>query len=126
MEQKKTDINSIIGFVLLGAIALWWIYSNQPTPEELEKQKTERIQDSIKNVQQQTITNISNDVAPVQIVSDSIAQLQAQTALGSFANSASLNANETTVIENDLLKLTISNKGGQIKEALLKNYNTYD
>jgi YidC/Oxa1 family membrane protein insertase len=29
-------------------------------------------------------------------------------------------------LENDLLKLIISNKGGQIKEALLKNYVTYD
>jgi YidC/Oxa1 family membrane protein insertase len=126
MEQKKTDINSIIGFVLLGAIALWWIYSQQPTPEELEKQKIERVQDSIRNLQQQIVSPISNKIAPVEVVSDSIAQMQAQNELGSFASSASVNANETTVIENDLLKLTISNKGGQIKEALLKNYSTYD
>jgi hypothetical protein len=33
MEEKKFDINSLIGFVLLGAIVLWWMYSNQPTPE---------------------------------------------------------------------------------------------
>jgi YidC/Oxa1 family membrane protein insertase len=39
MEEKKFDINSLIGFVLLGAIILWWMYSNQPTPEELEAEK---------------------------------------------------------------------------------------
>ena len=37
MEQKKFDINSLIGFILLGAIGMYWIYTNQPTPEELEK-----------------------------------------------------------------------------------------
>ena len=48
--------------------------------------------------------------------------------LGLFAFSANYaNAGAAeTVLENDLLKLTISNKGGQIKEALLKNYVTYD
>ena len=126
MEQKKTDVNSIIGFILLGAIALWWVYSTQPTPEELEKQKTERIQDSINNIQQQTKLEVSNTTAPVNVVSDSIAQLQAKNELGAFANSATVNSNGTTVIENDLLKLTILNKGGQIIEAHLKKFNTYD
>jgi|TARA_B110000037_G_scaffold27593_1_gene32597 YidC/Oxa1 family membrane protein insertase len=126
MEQKKTDINSIIGFILLGAIALWWVYSTQPTPEELEKQKTERIQDSINKVQQQKKSIRTNQAAPIQVVSDSIAQLAAKNELGLFANSSFVNSNETTVIENNLLKLTILNKGGQIKEALLKNFNTYD
>ena len=126
MEQKKTDINSIIGFIFLGAIALWWVYSTQPTPEELEKQKTERIQDSINKVQQQKKSIRTNQAAPIQVVSDSIAQLAAKNELGLFANSSFVNSNETTVIENNLLKLTILNKGGQIKEALLKNFNTYD
>ena len=119
MEQKKTDINSIIGFILLGAIALWWVYSTQPTPEELEKQKTERIQDSINKVQQQKKSIRTNQAAPIQVVSDSIAQLAAKNELGLFANSSFVNSNETTVIENNLLKLTILNKGGQIKEACL-------
>ncbi len=52
MEEKKFDINSLIGFVLLGAIMIWYFYTNQPTPEELAKQKTERTQDSIQQSQQ--------------------------------------------------------------------------
>lgn len=126
MEQKKTDVNSIIGFILLGAIALWWIYSNQPTPEELEKQKTERIQDSINAIQKQTIPTKIIENSTFEVVSDSIAQINAKNELGAFAASALINSTETTVIENELLKLTIANKGGQIIEALLKNYNTYD
>ena len=32
MEEKKIDIQSIIGFILIGGILLWMLYNN--TPEE--------------------------------------------------------------------------------------------
>ena len=126
MEQKKFDINSLIGFILLGAIGMYWIYTNQPTPEELEKAKTERIQDSINKVQQESFIPVAEAQKTIEVVSDSINLLNAQNNLGSFANSAAISSETTTVIENEFLKLTIANKGGQIKEAYLKNYNTYD
>ena len=44
MEEKKFDLNSAIGFVLLGAIMLWYLYSNQPTPEELQEQEAKKEQ----------------------------------------------------------------------------------
>ena len=124
MEQKKFDPNSLIGFVLLGAIALWWMYSNQPTPEELEQQKTERIQDSINAIQKTIVNPVTDKI--IEEVPDSIAQVRAQNELGVFAQSASVSAGGTTVIENAVLKLTIANKGGQIIEAHLKEFNTYD
>jgi len=34
MEEKKIDIQSIIGFILIGGILLWMLYNN--TPEETE------------------------------------------------------------------------------------------
>ena len=126
MEQKKFDINSLIGFVLLGAIALWWMYTNQPTPEELEQQKTERRLDSI-NAIQKTVTPTTT-VAPTETfveVNDSLKQLQAQNTLGVFAVSDNVSTDGITVIENDLLRLTIANKGGQIIEAQLKEFTTY-
>ena len=124
MEEKKFDSNSLIGFVLLGAIMLWWMYSNQPTPEELEAEKNKKTE----QVQEETITsnNIStNTDAEFVQATDSLSIAIAQTQLGAFAYSATLGDKET-VLENDLLRLVISNKGGQIKEALLKNYVTYD
>ena len=39
MEEKKFDINSIIGFVLIGGILLWMLYLNQPTEEEIQAEK---------------------------------------------------------------------------------------
>ncbi|MDD3721617.1 MAG: membrane protein insertase YidC [Lutibacter sp.] len=129
MEEKKFDINSLIGFVLLGAIVLWWMYSNQPTPEE----KLEAEKNKIENVEKATVTpTLTDSTSNPNIISqatDSLSLVKAQGQLGVFAYSATLpSAKEDgeTVLENDLLKLVISNKGGQIKEALLKKYVTYD
>lgn len=123
MEEKKFDLNSLIGFILLGGIMMWWMYTNQPTPEELEAQKngTEQVEE----------TTIEPTIETTDIVvqnSDSLALIQAQQKLGAFAYSESLPSakDKTTTIENKLLKLVVSNKGGQIKEALIKKRVTYD
>ena len=127
MEEKKFDINSLIGFVLLGAIMIWWMYTNQPTPEELaaEKAKTEQVQEA---TQTATSTTLIDSAAAITQVTDSLSFEKAKGELGAFAYSASLPsaANNETVLENDLIKLVISNKGGQIKEALIKKYVTHD
>ncbi|MFA5296781.1 MAG: membrane protein insertase YidC [Lutibacter sp.] len=128
MEEKKFDINSLIGFALLGAIILWWMYSSQQTPEE----KLEAEKNKIENVQKETITSTLTDSTTnseiITQATDSLSLVKAQGKLGVFAYSATLPSakDEETVLENDLLKLVISNKGGQIKEALLKKYVTYD
>lgn len=129
MEEKKFDLNSLIGFVLLFGIMMWYFYTNQPTPEELEKQKTERIQDSIQKAQE-SVTPVVTDKNSITTIepTDSIALLNAQQQLGAFAYSATLpsaKAKETT-IENDLLKIKVNNKGGQITEVELKEYKTWD
>jgi len=130
MEEKKFDLNSLIGFILLGAIMLWYFYTNQPTPEELEKQKAEQVQDSIQKVIPTANFNEepkdSNNLN--QQVSDSLAYIQAQNSLGVFAYSASLPSaiENESVLENDLVKIKVSNKGGQITEVLMKKYKTYN
>ena len=129
MEEKKFDLNSLIGFVLLGAIMLWYFYTNQPTPEELEQQKAEQVQDSIQKVNPTGNFNdeVKNADSPTDQVSDSLSYVQAQNSLGSFAYSASLPSavENETVLENDLVRIKVSNKGGQVTEVLMKNYKTY-
>lgn len=39
MEEKKLDKNSIIGFILIFGIMMFWLWQNSPTPEELEAQE---------------------------------------------------------------------------------------
>ncbi len=131
MEEKKFDTNSLIGFLLLGAIILWYFYSNQPTPEELEKQKTEQIQDSIKNVQDTVEPQekvVESQESFIANPTDSLALVQTSNKLGVFAYSASLPSAkaEETVIENELVKIRVSNLGGQITELVLKKYKTYN
>ena len=119
MEQKKTDYNSLIGMLLLGAIMLWYVNS-QPkepaTPETTEKSA----------VVTEKNTTAQNTTSQKFIENDSLRKANLVNTLGSFSQSAILGTDENTVIENEVLKLTISNKGGQITEALIKNYKTYD
>lgn len=126
MEEKKFDINAVIGFALLAVLMIWWMYTNQPTDEELkqqkEKQKTEQVTTSDKEE-----APVTSEQKPTK-EKDSLMLQKAKATFGSFAYSATLpsaNGGET-VLENDLLKLVIANKGGQIKEALIKKYVTYD
>jgi YidC/Oxa1 family membrane protein insertase len=129
MEEKKFDINSLIGFVLLGAIVLWWMYSNQPTPEEIKEAEKNKIESVEQTTVTSTLTDTTKSSEIITQATDSLSLVKAQGQLGVFAYSATLSSaieDGETVLENDLLKLVISNKGGQIKEALLKNYVTYD
>jgi YidC/Oxa1 family membrane protein insertase len=119
MEQKKFDYNSFIGMILLGGILLWWMNSNK---EEILATETTT------EIVAPTNENGEDAFATIKTVieNDSLKAVAQQNKLGAFAYSAIKGTTGVQVIENDLLKLTIDNKGGQIIEALIKNYKTYD
>ncbi|MDP2088016.1 MAG: membrane protein insertase YidC [Flavobacteriaceae bacterium] len=126
MEEKKFDLNSLIGFILLGLIMVWYFYMNQPTPETQKPQQEEIVQDTLKeSVEPSSLS--STDGKTTQL-SDSASVAKIQGKLGAFAYAASLpSATEnTTVLENELVKLTVANKGGQIVEAQLKKFRAHD
>ena len=130
MEEKKFDLNSIIGFALIFGIIVWMFYLNQPTPEEIEaeKAKQEQVEAEKKVKKEDTTDFVTQSEAIVPNPQDSLALVNAQSQLGAFAYSASLPSakDASTKIENEVLSLTISNRGGYIEEALLKNFKTYD
>ena len=110
MEEKKFDLKSIIGFVLIFILLLWVMNNNRPTQEELAKRKAEQEQAAAaKNPQNNTATAATVD-------------------LGAFAygNAQATAKDGVTVIENKDVKLTINNKGGDLKEVLLKQFKTYE
>jgi len=43
MEEKKFDINSFIGMILIGGILFWWMSSNQPEIDQNTKTTTEQV-----------------------------------------------------------------------------------
>jgi YidC/Oxa1 family membrane protein insertase len=114
MEEKKLDLNSIIGFVLIFLILIWIIYQNKPTQAQIaaDKAKTEKAAKTT-TVQNQIATKTTTAVLPQN--------------LGNFAYSAGLpSAKETvTTIENALVKISIANKGGYVVEATLKNFERF-
>ncbi len=132
MEERKIDINSIIGFVLIFLILIWMLYQNSPTPEEVEAQekaKQEQIDQEPEKVNQtDTITTTPQDYNAAVEVSDSLKLIGLQNQLGAFAYSASRASSSDgfTEIENEQLQLKVSNKGGFITEVKLKEFIDHD
>jgi YidC/Oxa1 family membrane protein insertase len=124
MEEKKLDINSIIGFLLIFGILIFWFYQNQPTPEELEAQKAQQEQQQV--LEESTEPETATPLLETQAidVADSTAVVSYKNAIGEFGFTQV--SEGTTVLENDVLYLEISNKGGQVVEARMKNFVTYD
>ncbi|MES2574503.1 MAG: membrane protein insertase YidC [Bacteroidota bacterium] len=127
MEEKKIDLNSIIGFVLIFGILIWIMYQNQPSEAEVaaEKAKKEQV---VKAQQPNKIATAQVPATPDTFVArDSTQLVQLQKTLGGFAYSATLPSakNDFTTIENEVVKLKIANKGGYVVEAVLKNYEKF-
>ena len=127
MEEKKFDKNSIIGITLIVLIFVWMMINSQKDAqkEQALKAKQEKIDKAKKEVEAKT-KQVTTTLADTT-VSDTVKLQKLQGALGSFAYSATLpSAKESyTTIENDLVKLTIANKGGYISEAILKKYEKF-
>ena len=120
MEEKKFDVNSFIGMILIGGILLWWMNSNQPEINQNTETKSEQQINADSIAYQNNITSLP------PVVNDSLKQVQIKNQLGDFAYSAVNGSEGTSTLENDVLLLKINNKGGQITEALIKGYKTYD
>lgn len=121
MEEKKFDIQSLIGFLLIGAILIWMLYNNSLETETVtEPQTTEQIQSPV--------TGYPDVVEEAAISADSLELVRAQRELGAFGYSATLPSatDNSTTISNDLLELTIDNKGGYISEARLTQFKRFD
>jgi YidC/Oxa1 family membrane protein insertase len=125
MEEKKLDINSIIGFVLISGILLWMLYANTPSAEEVkEKEKKEQAEKQAKEaIPAKTVT-------PTTVVTpaDATQTAAAQTQLGSFGYSATLPSatDAVTEIKNEVLSLKISNKGGYIVDATVLGFEQFE
>lgn len=128
MEEKKFDLNSIIGFVLIFGILIWIMYQNQPSDKEIaaEKAKKELVAKQEAQAKADKAKTASLPAAAVT-PGDTLQLAQLQKTLGGFAYSATLpSAKEAfTTIENEKIKLKIANKGGYIVEATLKEFERF-
>ena len=127
MEEKKIDINSIIGIILISGILFWIMYQNQPDPKVVAAEKAQK-ELVLKAQKAKELANKAVEKATVAVATgDSTQLVSLQKTLGNFAYSATLPSakNDFTTIENEVIKLKIANKGGYIAEATLKNFEKF-
>ena len=131
MEEKKLDLNSIIGFVLIFLIMIFMFWQNRPSEEELaeqEKARQEKVEAQKAEVQQtETVQTTSEDFSAAS-ATDSLGLIALQNKLGAFAYASTLPSatDNETLIETDKFELKFSNKGGYLSEVKLKEFVDYN
>ncbi len=116
------DKNTIIGVVLLGLLFFGFFYfTNKEQQADMAMQKAQA--DSIARVNALKVKPV--DAVKAQrdsLVEDSAERVQVA---GNF-QSAAAGSEQTTVVENELMKVTFTNKGGIVKSVTLKNFRSWD
>lgn len=110
------DKNTIIGLVLIGLLLIGFSYFSRPSEEQMAA--WQRYNDSIAVVMQQEEALRAKTAA-------ALANEKEENIVDSTATFfPALNGEEAfTTIENELVKITLSNKGGRVYSAMLKEYN---
>ncbi|MDR1330651.1 MAG: membrane protein insertase YidC [Tannerella sp.] len=131
----SVDKNTIMGFILIGAVIMLFTWLNRPSPEQMEAMEAQRrYQDSIAQVQyaaqQPEITAAAAVAAQPEISagheqSDSVRASLLLQNYGAFAPAAEGTESFVT-IENEKVELRISTKGGRLDYARLKEFVMFD
>jgi len=121
------DKQTTLAFVLIGAILIIWLYLSSPKqqPELANKPDTSGINYDTNKLRSPAGANqAKND--NVQPVNGTVVN-NAKNDSSSFGKyfSAPSGNEQTITIENDLVKLEMSNRGGDIKKYFLKNYKNW-
>ncbi len=124
MENKKFDLQTVIGYVLIAGLLFWMIYNMQT--QQAEAQKNTPPEKEVVESPTPTPAPIENKPVIQKIeTKDSLGLAKLESLSGSFEY-ANINAqDEITTISNEVLELKVSNRGGQVVEAKLKTFDTY-
>ena len=107
------DKNTLVGFVLIGAVIVGFSIYNRPSQEEMAR--AQHYQDSVRaELQKQELAQKEQELnaEKTALTLDST----------SLFYQASQGTEQFTTLENELVQLTLSNKGGRICKAMLKEY----
>lgn len=127
------DRNTLFGLLLIGALLIGYSMLNKPARER-QKQEYQRMQDSLANVQRteaakldsiQSEIVIKQEKVSTGIQEDTTKEQNLEGKYGDFA-AAAKGEKRLITLENDVIKLKISNLGGRPYSVELKNYKTYD
>jgi len=105
----------VIGFILLGVLFIGYIVYNRQGQASLEKER-QHIQDSIARIKPKKDTSVI-----IAGKNDSTSLLPTS---GTFRQD-SIAKEQLVTLENDLVRITFTNKGGQPKIVELKKFKTF-
>ncbi len=126
-EPKKFDRNSIIGFILIFAIVMFFMTNNAPDEKKAAAEKAKKEKVDNQKVEKASVESAMTSADTVGTAN--AAQMQKlQASLGAFAYSGTLASakEDFTVLENGLITLKIANRGGYISEATLKQFTKFE
>lgn len=123
------DKNTVIGLTLIFMLFMAWQWMLSPTQEQIAEQqriqdsisRAEVIADSLAQIQNIPTPEIQDSTSAIPVESDSVQQVRLSGEYGPFALAAK-GEEETSTLENDLLKIVFTNKGGRIKYVELKEH----
>ena len=128
----EMDKNTLLGFVLIGIVVIGFSWLNRPSPEQVELRR--RAQDSIafveslreqEAIRQAQANTLTTENTLEEVESDSLRQIVLQQNYGAFAANVE-GDEEFTTLSNELMTITLSNKGGRIVSSQLTQYRTHD
>ena len=114
MEDNKIDINSLIGFFLIGLIFIGWLYLNPPPPSTELVQKIEK-----------------KDIPDEKPVEQDLSDILSESKIDKYDNSTLSFENSLTQSDEDILVdsekfiVKFSPIGGQISFLQLKGHLNY-
>ncbi len=133
------DKNTVAGIFLIAIILIGYSLLTNKDKEELEALKRKR--DSLEQIQARAVSEqkavkdtMQKKAATIQETDETIEdtatknkviQNELDRKYGAFAKAAR-NKPEKYILENNLIRVEITNKGGKIYSVELKNYQTYD
>lgn len=108
------DKQTTIAFILIGAILVLWLYITAPDPNQQPKPKQDTTQtaDTITSNKKDSLSNNLSFQENKDVV---LAQQSAQDIIPELI----------TVIETDLARFELSNKGGNFRKIFLKKFNNW-
>ena len=107
------DKNTLVGFILIGAVLIGFSVYNRPSQEEMERAR--QYQDSI-----QTVAQLEAAMREAEATAQSMHALTLDSTSLFFG--ANQGTEQFTTLENNLVKVQFSNKGGRVVSATLKDY----
>lgn len=114
------DRNNILGFIFIFAILAGSFYFLKPSDAEIKKEQQH--QDSIKRAKD-GLAPISDSLKASTTVTPAVAD---SVLLSQPFGAASVGSEQIVTLENELIKVNLTNKGGRVKSVELKGETNFD